>query len=109
MLGTKFTMELDFFTSKLIDKGIEAIIPNETDRAFVHQTIFDELGKGITTTETKKRYLAIIEDLINRGAEGIILGCTEIPLLIQQADVSVPTFDTALLHSKAAVEFALAE
>ncbi|MES2654187.1 MAG: aspartate/glutamate racemase family protein [Bacteroidota bacterium] len=108
LLGTKFTMELDFFTSKLIDKGIEAIIPNETDRAFVHQTIFDELGKGITTTETKKRYLAIIEDLINNGAEGIILGCTEIPLLIQQADVSVPTFDTALLHSKAAVEFALA-
>ncbi|MES2382294.1 MAG: aspartate/glutamate racemase family protein [Bacteroidota bacterium] len=108
LLGTKFTMELDFFTSKLTGKGIETIIPNETDRAFVHQTIFDELGKGIVTPQTKQHYLAIIEDLINNGAEGIILGCTEIPLLIQQADVSVPTFDTALLHSKAAVEFALA-
>jgi aspartate racemase len=107
LLGTKFTMELDFFKSKLLDKGIEAIIPNEEDREFIQQTIYYELGKGIVTEQTKKRYLEIIEDLINNGAEGIILGCTEIPLVIQQSDVSVPTFDTALLHSKAAVEFSL--
>lgn len=107
LLGTKFTMELDFFKSKLIDKGIEVIIPNNNDREFVHQTIFDELGKGIVTEQTKQRYLEIITDLINNGAEGIILGCTEIPLVIQQSDVSIPIFDTALLHSKAAVEFSL--
>jgi aspartate racemase len=107
LLGTKFTMELDFFKSKLIDKGIEAIIPNDNDREFVHKTIFDELGKGIVTEQTKQRYLEIITDLINNGAEGIILGCTEIPLVIQQSDVSVPIFDTAILHSKAAVEFSL--
>lgn len=107
LLGTKFTMELNFFKSKLIDKGIEAIIPNDKDREFVHQTIFDELGKGIVTEQTKQRYLEIITDLINNGAEGIILGCTEIPLVIQQPDISVPIFDTALLHSKAAVEFSL--
>ena len=107
LLGTKFTMELDFFKSKLRDKGIEAIIPEENDREFVHQTIFDELGKGVVTEQTKLRYLSIIEDLIKKGAKGIILGCTEIPLVIQQSDVSVPIFDTLLLHSKAAVDFSL--
>lgn len=107
LIGTKFTMELDFFKSKLSDKGIEAIIPNDEDREFVHTTIFDELGKGIVKEETKKRYLAIVDSLIENGAEGIILGCTEIPLVIQPADVAVPTFDTALIHSKAAVEFSL--
>lgn len=108
LLGTKFTMELDFFKSKLIDKGIETIIPNDNDREFLHQTILEELAKGIVTEQTKKRYLSIIADLINNGAEGIILGCAEMPLIIQQSDVSVPTFDTTLLHSKAAVEFSLA-
>lgn len=107
LLGTKFTMELDFFKSKLLDKNIEVIIPNDDDRAFIHQTIFDELGKGIVLEPTKQRYLTIIDDLIKGGAEGIILGCTEIPLVIQQSDVSIPTFDTALLHSKAAVKFSL--
>jgi aspartate racemase len=109
LLGTKFTMELDFFKSKLSDKGIEAIIPNDEDRKFVHLTIYDELGKGIVTNETKKRYLRIIEDLITNGAEGIVLGCTEIPLVVQQSDIEVPIFNTLLLHSKAAVEFQLNE
>lgn len=107
LLGTKFTMELDFFKSKLLDKGIEVIIPNEDDREFLHQTIYDELGKGIFSEQTKQRYLNIISDLMNDGAEGIVLGCTEIPLIIQQSDVSVPIFDTTLLHSRAAIEFAL--
>lgn len=107
LLGTKFTMELDFFKSKLLDKGIETVIPNEDDRAFIHQSIFDELGKGIVTAAMKQRYLAIIDDLIHDGAEGIVLGCTEIPLVIQQADVSIPIFDTLSIHSKAAVEFSL--
>ena len=107
LIGTRFTMELDFFKSKLIDKGIEAIIPNEEDRAFIHKTIFDELGKGIVRGETKQRYLSIIKKLVDKGAEGIILGCTEIPLVVQASDVNVPTFDTAVLHSKAAIDFSL--
>lgn len=107
LLGTKFTMELDFFKSKLLEKGIEVIIPIEDDREFIHQTIFEELGKAIIKEQTKFRYLEIIKSLIKDGAEGIILGCTEIPLIVQQTDTSVPVFDTALLHSKAAVEFSL--
>ncbi|KQO22503.1 aspartate racemase [Flavobacterium sp. Leaf82] len=108
LLGTKFTMELDFFKDKLIDQGIEAIIPqSEDDKDFIHTTIFEELGKGLVTDETKKRYLEIANQLIKEGAEGIILGCTEIPLVIKPEDVSVPVFDTALIHSNAAIEFQL--
>ena len=107
LLGTKFTMELDFFKSKLNEQGIEVIIPNDSNRDFIHATIFDELGKGIITEITKQRYISIIKQLIEEGAEGIILGCTEIPLLIQQEDVRVPIFDTTKIHSLAAVEFSL--
>jgi aspartate racemase len=107
LLGTKFTMELDFFTSKLKDKGIEAIIPSDEDRHFIHCTIFEELGRGLINDETKARYLAVIQEMMANGAEGIILGCTEIPLLIQPKDVPVPVFDTARIHAAAAVSFAL--
>lgn len=108
LLGTKFTMELDFFKDKLLAKGIEAIIPkSEEDKDFIHTTIFEELGKGLVTDETKKRYLEIANQLIKDGAEGIILGCTEIPLVIKRGDLSVPIFDTALIHSKAAIDFQL--
>jgi aspartate racemase len=107
LVGTRFTMEEDFFKHKLTDKGINVLIPDEIDRAFIHQTIFDELGKGIINESTKERYLSIIKNLINSGAEGIILGCTEIPLLIKNEDVDIPLFDTAMLHAKAAIEFSL--
>jgi aspartate racemase len=107
LLGTKFTMEMDFFNSKLKDRNIISIIPDESDRNFIHHTIFEELGRGLILKESKKRYLSIIDKLIAQGAEGIILGCTEIPLLIKQEDVNVPVFDTAMIHSKAAVEFML--
>jgi aspartate racemase len=108
LLGTKFTMELDFFKDKLAEKGIEAIIPeNQEDKDFIHTTIFEELGRGLVTEETKKRYLEIANQLIKNGAEGIILGCTEIPLVIKPEDLSVPVFDTALIHSNAAVDFQL--
>lgn len=108
LLGTKFTMERDFFKDKLAANGIEAIIPeNQEDKDFIHYTIFEELGRGLVTEETKKRYLEIADDLIKKGAEGIILGCTEIPLVIKPEDVSVPVFDTALIHSKAVVDFQL--
>ena len=108
LLGTKFTMEHDFFTDKLKEKGIEAIIPEiQDDKDFIHTTIFEELGRGLVTAETKKRYLEIANELIEKGAEGIILGCTEIPLVILPGDLSVPIFDTAMIHSNAAVEFQL--
>ncbi|MBN9298346.1 MAG: aspartate/glutamate racemase family protein [Filimonas sp.] len=107
LLGTKFTMELDFFKDKLREHNIEAIIPGAEDRDFLHDTIFNELGKNIITQPTKQRYVSIINSLIAQGAEGVILGCTEIPLLIKQDDVSVPVFDTTLIHASAAVEFIL--
>jgi aspartate racemase len=107
LLGTKFTMEMDFFKSKLNDLNIASVIPDEEDRTFVHYTIFEELGRGLVLEETKQRYLSIINKLIQRGAQGIILGCTEIPLLIKQEDIIVPVFDTTLIHSNAAVEFML--
>ncbi|HEY6503404.1 MAG TPA: aspartate/glutamate racemase family protein [Chitinophagaceae bacterium] len=107
LLGTKFTMEHDFFTSKLTAQGIETIIPGEEDRQFIHYTIFEELGRGLIKETTKQRYLSVIHDLITKGAEGIILGCTEIPLLIQPPDVAVPVFDTARIHAAAAVDFAV--
>ena len=108
LLGTKFTMELDFFKNKLTQKGIEALIPeSEEDKDFVHWTIFEELGRGIVTEETKKRYLKIANKLIQNGAEGIILGCTEIPLVIKEGDLAVPIFDTTLIHTKAAIDFHL--
>lgn len=108
LLGTKFTMELDFFKDKLTDKGIETIIPaSQEDRDFIHYTVFEELGRGIVTDETKKRYLEIANELIKNGVEGIILGCTEIPMVIKPGDLSVPIFDTTAIHANAAVEFQL--
>jgi len=108
LLGTKFTMELDFFKDKLAEKGIETIIPvSEEVKDFIHYTIFEELGRGIATEETKKCYLEIANELIKNGAEGIILGCTEIPLVIKEGDLSVPIFDTTLIHTQAAINFQL--
>ena len=108
LLGTKFTMELDFFKDKLAEKGIETIIPvSEEVKDFIHYTIFEELGRGIVTEETKKRYLEIANELIKNGAEGIILGCTEIPLVIKEGDLNVPIFDTTLIHTQAAINFQL--
>jgi aspartate racemase len=107
LLGTKFTMEMDFFKDKLKEQNIETIIPDTEDKEFVHNTIFDEFGYGIFKDSTKARYLSIIENLRSKGAEGIILGCTEIPLLIKDGDSTLPLFNTTLIHSKAAVDFAL--
>ena len=107
LLGTKFTMELNFFTDKLKEREIQFIIPDEDDRAFIHYTIFEELGRGTVLPESKQRYISIINKLQHKGAEGVILGCTEIPLLIKQEDVNIPIFDTTLIHANAAVDFML--
>lgn len=109
LLGTTYTMELDFYKDKLRANGIEPIIPEkQSDRDYIEDTLRDELGRGVLNPETKRNYQALIQTLIDQGAEGIILGCTEIPLLIGQEDVSVPVFDTTKIHSLAAVEFAIA-
>ena len=100
-------MEKDFFKDKLTEQGIETIIPSDEEREFIHQSIFEELGKGIIKEATKARYISIFTNLRNNGAEGIILGCTEIPLLIKDDDFGLPLFNTTLIHSKAAVDFAL--
>lgn len=107
LLGSKFTMELDFFTSKLMEQNSTTLIPELAYRDFIQNAIYNELGSGIINPETKHRFVAIINKLIENGAEGIIFGCTEIPLLIKKEDCAVPVFDTLLIHSKAAVAFAL--
>lgn len=107
LLGTKYTMQFDFYRNKLAGHGITAIIPADEGIQFVNHTIYEELGKGIFKEETRKLYLDIIRQLTRQGAEGVILGCTEIPLLIKQEDSPVPVFDTTWLHAKAAVDFSL--
>ena len=107
LLGTKYTMQLDFYKAKLAEYGIETIIPNEKDIHYINRSIYDEFSIGSFLPGTKKEYLRIIKQLIDDGAEGIILGCTEIPILIKQEDCAVPVFDTALIHATAAVDFAL--
>lgn len=109
LLGTKFTMEMDFFTKKLDARQIETIIPPEEDREFIHATIFDELGKGIIREATKRQYLDIIRGLTKQGVQGVVLGCSEIPLLIEQRDCTIPLFDTVAIHVEEAVRFALNE
>ena len=109
LLGTSFTMEQDFYKKVLKDNfNIDVIIPSAKEREIIHKVIYDELCKGIINEESKDEYIKIINDLVLNGAEGIVLGCTEIPLLIKQEDVSVPIFDTTTIHSISAVEFALA-
>jgi len=108
LLGTSFTMEQDFFKGRLLDKHqIETVIPDEKQRADIHRIIYDELVKGIINSESRNIILEIISDLIGQGAEGIILGCTEIELLITNEFTSAELFNTAEIHAKKSVEFAL--
>ncbi len=107
LLGTKFTMEMDFYKKRLIAAGIESLVPEKPERLFIHDTIMNELLKEIFKPEAKKKFLEIINDLEQKGAEGIVLGCTEIPLLIKQDDTHLPVFNTLKIHAQAAVDFAL--
>ena len=107
LLGTRYTMLFDFYKNALAEQGIETLIPMATQIDFINTAIYSELAINQFLPETKKGFLEVIEDLVKAGAEGIILGCTEIPLLIKQTDVSVPVFDTTALHARAAVDFAL--
>ena len=108
LLGTKFTMEQDFYKGRLKQKfGIDVVIPNEPDREIVHNVIYKELCLGEIKDSSREQVKAIINRLSDNGAQGIILGCTELPLLIKQADYPVPLFDTTIIHAKAAVDYAL--
>jgi aspartate racemase len=109
LLGTRFTMEEDFYKGRLVDKyGLDVIIPSPEQMEIVHRVIYDELCAGIIKTDSKQRYAEIIQDLVAEGAEGVILGCTEIGLLVKQADSPVPLYDTTEIHARAAVDCALA-
>jgi aspartate racemase len=109
LLGTRFTMEEDFYRGRLTDKhNLNVLIPSNEDMDIVHNVIFQELCKGTLREESRKEYLRIIGALRHRGAEGIILGCTEICLLVQQKNTSIPLYNTTEIHAKAAVRCALA-
>ncbi|RPF53235.1 aspartate/glutamate racemase family protein [Aquisalibacillus elongatus] len=109
LIGTKYTMEQDFYKERIDSSDIDVVVPNEDDRQKVNKIIFDELVYGETKDSSKEYYLKVIQDLVSQGAEGIILGCTEIGLLIQQNDMELPVFDTTEIHVKAAVDEALEE
>ena len=107
LLGTRITMEENFYKDRLKEKfGIETIIPRENEREIIHKIIHEELTYNIIKDSSKQRYIKIIRNLVDDGAQGIILGCTEIPLLIKQNDVEIPVFDTTNIHAKAAVDYA---
>jgi len=108
LLGTQFTMEQDFYKQRLADKfAIDVLIPDTQGRETVHRVIYDELCKGIISPESKAEYLTIIDDLTQQGAEAIILGCTEIALLVQQSDTSIPLLDSTAVHCAMALENSL--
>jgi aspartate racemase len=108
LLGTKMTMEEEFYKGRIVQRfGIEVLVPDQDERDFIETVIFDELCVGKMNASSKMRLKEIIQKLVENGAEGIILGCTEIPLLIKKEDVNVPVFDTAEIHAIAAVAYAL--
>lgn len=110
LLGTAFTMEQEFYKGRLTEKyGLEVVVPDEADRAIIHNIIYQELCLGIIKEDSKKKYVEVIDRLIRQGAEAVILGCTEITLLISREDCTIPVYDTTRLHAEAAVGFALAD
>jgi aspartate racemase len=109
LLATRFTMEQDFYKGRLSERhGLGVIVPEEADREVVHRIIYSELCAGRVTEQSRREYGSIIGRLVDAGAQGVILGCTEIGLLVKPEDSPVPLFDTTTIHARAAVEFALA-
>ena len=107
LLGTRYTMQQDFYKEKLVERGLEVMVPGDADMEIVNRIIFNELCLGVISEDSKKEYLRIIEDQRNRGAQGVILGCTEIGLLISQADTDLPVFDTTQIHAARAAMWAV--
>lgn len=108
LLGVRKTMEGDFYPEIFRKHGINTIVPNDSERSYIHDTIYAELVKDIFTDETRQGYRGVIRDLAARGAEGVVLGCTEIPLLLDPEDIEIPSFSTTELHCQAAIERAIA-
>ena len=109
LLGTRFTMEQDFYRGRLTDGGLEVLIPDAAGREHVHSIIYDELCMGVIREESRVILRNVMHDLVVRGAQGIILGCTEIGLLVGNSDTTVPTFDTTAIHAEYATDWALGE
>jgi aspartate racemase len=108
LLGTKFTMEQDFYKGRLKDvHGIDVLIPGDEERQAVHDILYNELCLGEIRELSREKFQSIIQNLVERGAQGVVLGCTEIPLIVSQKDYDIPLYDTTSLHAKAAVDFAL--
>ncbi|MBQ4853781.1 aspartate/glutamate racemase family protein [Rhodanobacter sp. B2A1Ga4] len=107
LLGTRFTMEQDFYRERLESHGLKVLIPGEEDRAVVHAVIYDELCLGVVREESRKEFVGIIDRLVGNGAQAIVLGCTEISLLVRPTDAHVPLFDTTALHAADAVRWSL--
>lgn len=107
LLGTLSTMDQPFIKRKLLEHGLDIVLPAQEEKEFIHDSIFNEFGKGIFSPTTKDKYLFIISRLIQQGAQGIIFGSTELPVLIQPEEVSVPVINTTFIHARSAVEFAL--
>lgn len=109
LLGTKYTMQQDFYKNKLLGRGVQVLTPEEGEMELINSVIFDELCKGVVSETSKAAYLSTIARLAEHGAQGVILGCTEIGLLVSQEDTSVPLFDTAYIHASRAAKLALEE
>ena len=107
LLATAFTMEQDFYTGRLRDHGLEVLVPDEADRAEVHRIIYDELCLDVVRDDSRERYREVMARLAERGADSIILGCTEIGLLVRQDDSALPLYDTTAIHAEASVEWML--
>ena len=107
LLGTKYTMEQDFYKARLISNNIDVVVPEEEDRLFINETIYAELCLGIISDQSREKFLGIIEKIARTGVEGVVLGCTEIGLLVQQKDTPVRLFDTTLIHAKRAALFSI--
>jgi len=108
MLGTRFTMQQPFMRDRIASHGLEVLVPGDDDQAVVHSVIYQELVRGEVSERSRSQYLRIIDGLVDRGAQGIVLGCTEIELLVEARHVDVPVFPTTRLHAEAAVDWALA-
>jgi aspartate racemase len=107
LLGTRLTMERDFYAKRLSAAGIDVLVPEKDDREFIHRTIHEELVQAVFLTGSREGFLEIIRGLAVRGAQGVVLGCTEIPLLVSPEQSPLPAFDTTRIHALAAVDFAL--
>jgi aspartate racemase len=107
LLGTRFTMEQGFYQAALASKGVSVLIPDAADREYVNDVIYEELVAGDIRADSRTGYVRIVDDLAERGAQAVVLGCTEIPLLVRQGDVGLPLLNTTELHAQAALDYAL--